>query len=124
MPGSSLLTRRDVEILEGDADESEFSNYANRRAKIRTRVRNRSKALVDEIQLLRQAGEEELADDSLETITEGLAQVEHSNVAKQIQDLKTDLDRIEQRCSELPEIRERIDELEDQANMAERRRQK
>lgn len=113
MSDNVVLLNSDKEILRGEREESDFQNYSTRRSQIRTRVRKRSKALLEEIQLLADNGESEVAEYLLEHLLKGSDMVHQSNLREQIERLESDLVRIEQSYSEVQRLKDELDSLRD-----------
>lgn len=114
MGENAILTATDKKILRGEIDEETYKDYSNRISKIRTRVRKRSEALVDEIQLLNQSGEEEVVDKILNEI---LTEVDHDtgkNLDGELRQLERDLQEVEDMCDEIPLIRSRLERLKEE----------
>lgn len=112
MSDDAILTSRDKEILQRDADPDEFSDFNNRISKIRSRVNRRREALVSEIELLRDFGEEELVEDFLSYLSDNTDNLSATDLKQRVERLSRDLDRIEESCSELSSIRDRLTEIE------------
>lgn len=109
-----LLIKADKDILAGKRDESEFANFTTRKSQIRWRVRNRGKALVQEIELLGESGEEELVVEVVDHLIEEVDALARSDVVDQLDRLERDLRDIEQKCEEISTLRSRLQEIEQQ----------
>lgn len=116
MTDNVVLRNSDKQILRGEKDDSDFDDYSTRRSQIRTRVRNRSEALVKELQLLDDAGETELAMQLLETILEQSNMTPHSDLKSRIERFESDLHQIERRCAEVEQMKAELEELREQLN--------
>ena len=114
MTENVILRNSDKEILRGEKDDSDFSDYSTRRSQIRTRVRNRSKALAEELELLDDAEESELADQLREAITEQSSKTTRSDLIVRLERLESDLRQFEQRCSEVERLKTELEEIRDQ----------
>lgn len=112
MSDDAILTSRDKEILQGDVDPDEFSDYNNRISKIRSRVNRRRETLVSEIKLLRDFGEKELVEEFLIHLSENVDDLSATDLEQRVEELRKDLDRVEEICSEVSGIRERLAEIE------------
>lgn len=119
MSDNAILTSRDKEILAGEADPAEFSDFGNRKSKIRSRVRRRSDALVAEIELLSKEGEEELVDEFCETIGSEIHRLAARDILKELHRLERDLDEIEGKTAEIDRVRSEIQELREQVEQRE-----
>lgn len=116
MTENVILRNSDKEILRGKKEDSDFSDYPTRRSQIRTRVRNRSEALAEELELLEDAEETELADQLREMILEQSPMAVHSDLEARIEQFEADLRRVEQRCSDVERLKTELNEIRDQLN--------
>lgn len=116
MTENVILRNSDKEILRGEKDDSDYSDYSTRRSQIRTRVRNRSKALAEELELLEDAEETELADQLREVILEQSPMMAHSDLEARIEQFESDLRQVERRCSEVERLKTELDQIRDQLN--------
>lgn len=118
MSDNAILTTRDKEILAGKADPAEFSDFENRKSKIRSRVRRRSDALVAEIELLSNEGEEDLVEDFCETIGSEIHRLGSREFLKELDRIERDLDEIERKTSEIDRLRSEIQDLREAVNQS------
>jgi len=114
MSDNAILTSRDKEILVGEAKPAEFSDFENRKSKIRSRVRRRSNTLVNEIELLDEKGEEELVDEFCQTIGSEIYQLGTRHILHEIDQLEHDIEEIEKKTSEIERVRTEIQELREE----------
>lgn len=114
MTENVVLRKSDKEILSGEKDDSDYDDYSTRRSQIRTRVRNRSEALVEELELLVDAGETEVAQHLLETILEQSNMRTNADLESRIQRFESDLQQIERRCSEVEHMRAELEDIREQ----------
>lgn len=111
-----ILRNSDKEILRGEKDDSDFSDYSTRRSQIRTRVRNRSQALAEELELLDEAEETELADQLREVVLEQSSMAPHSELEARIERFESYLRQLERRCTEVEQLKTELDEIREQLN--------
>jgi DNA repair exonuclease SbcCD ATPase subunit len=114
MSENVVLRKSDKEILNGEKDDSDYDDYSTRRSQIRTRVRNRSEALVEELQLLDYAGETEDAQHLLETIIDQSHTRTISEIESRIQRIESDIQQIERRCSDVEQLKAELEEIREQ----------
>lgn len=114
MVDDAILTSRDKEILRGDVDPDKYDDFRNRRYKIRSRVRRRTRSLVQEINLLLDSEEEELVNEFLQTIASQVDGLNSSDMEHRIDRIRRDLDKIEN--NELASVRSKLEEIEDELN--------
>lgn len=119
MAENVILRNSDKEILRGEKDDSDFSDYSTRRSQIRTRVRNRSQALAEELELLDEAEETELADQLRKLILEQSSMAPRSELEARIEQFESDLRQIERQCSEVEQLKTDLDEIREQLNAVE-----
>lgn len=111
MSDNAILTSRDKEILAGEADPAEFSDFENRKSKIRSRVRRRSDAIVSEIELLSEKGEEELVNEFCETVGSEIHRLGTRDILNELDRIERDLEEIERKTSDIDRVRSEIQEL-------------
>lgn len=111
MTENVVLRKSDKEVLSGEKSEADFDDFSTRKSQIRTRVRNRSGALADELALLQEAGEDELVEELTHSLAEQTNVIIAPNLSERIDRLERELDDIERRCNGIPELREELAEL-------------
>lgn len=111
MSDNAILTTRDKEILAGKADPADFSDFENRKSKIRSRVRRRSDALVAEIELLSDKGEEELVDEFCETIGSEVRQLGARDLLEELDRIERELEEIDKKTSDIDRLQSEIEDL-------------
>lgn len=116
MTENVLLRNSDKEILRGEKNDSDFSDYSTRRSQIRTRVRNRTEALAEELELLDDAEESELADQLRQAIVGQSSTTAHTDLEARLERLESDLQQIERQCSEVERLKTELEDIREQLN--------
>lgn len=111
MTENVVLRNSDKEILRGKKDDSDYDDYSTRKSQIRTRVRNRSEALVEELQLLDEAGETEVANNLLDTILNQSDLLTPPKLENRIERFESDLQQIERQCAEVDRLKSELEEI-------------
>jgi len=119
MSDNAILTTRDKEILSGEVDPAEFSDFENRKSKIRSRVRRRSEELVTEIELLSKRGEEELVDDFCKTVGSEITRLGSRDILKELDRIERDLGEIERKTTDIDRVRSELQELREEVEQRE-----
>lgn len=114
MPENVVLLNSDKEILRGERDSSDYNDYSTRRSQIRLRVRKRGKAITEELKLLEEAGESQVAEDLLESILEQAGSVVRADLESKVERIESDLQRIEKRCAEIEHLRSELEDVQRQ----------
>jgi len=113
MAENVVLLPSDKAILRGERDESDYKDYSTRKSQIRNRVKRRSRALARELQLLNDTGETEVAENLLEVILEESDSAIHFDLEARVRRMESDLNRIEQCCSEVDRLKREIEQIRD-----------
>lgn len=119
MSDNVILLNSDKRILQGEKDENDYKDFSNRKSQIRTRVRNRSKALAEELELLDEAEETELANQLRKVVLEHSSIAPHSDLEARVERFESDLRQIERHCTEVEQLKTELDEIREQLNAVE-----
>lgn len=117
MSDNTILTSRDKEILRDEVSPDGYADFENRMAKIRYRVRRRSQALAEEVNLLIDAGETAVVDEFCQTLTEEVHCLEHADVEKRLRRIEKDLERIESQHSDIESLKSELDEVRNELDI-------
>lgn len=109
-----VLRRSDKKILQGEKGESDFKDFSTRKSQIRSRVRRRSDELVDEIELLHEAGEQAVARQLVRTLCEESEYLIHAPLQSRIEELEREIEEIERRSSDVERIKNELEEIQEQ----------
>lgn len=109
-----VLRKSDKEILEGEKDESDFQDFSTRKSQIRTRVRRRGDELVDEIDLLHEAGENAIARELVRTLCSESEYLIRAPLESRIEEIERKIEEIERQCSDVERIKTEIDEIKEE----------
>lgn len=115
---NALLTNREKQIIRGEVEQDEFADYQNRIYKIRTNARKRSKRALEEIELLRGHGEEELAEEITQLLLEGLITEGEFDIMHRIQRLEEEISDIEQQQHKIKSLKMEVDKIREMIQQA------
>ena len=118
MSNNAILTSRDKEILREEISPNDYADFENREAKIRYRVRLRSQALAEEINLLKEAGETAVVDDFCQTLTDEIDCLEHTDIEEKLRRIEKDLDRLESQHSDIKSLRAELDSVRNELDIS------
>ena len=109
-----VLRKSDKEILRGEKGESDFQDFPTRQSQIRTRVRRRSEALAEEVQLLREAGEGDIAEELLQSVCGEAGFVVNSRLHMRLKVIERELDDLERRYGDIERLKAEIESIQEQ----------
>jgi len=117
MSNNAILTSRDKEILRDEISPDDYADYENRIAKIRYRVRRRSQAVAEEVNLLIDAGEKAVVNEFCETLTEDVHRLEHTDVERRLSHIERELEKIEAQHSDIESLKSELEEVRNELDI-------
>lgn len=114
MADNTLLTEQKKAILRGEVDMEKYANPENEIHKIRSMVNTRRESLIQEMLLLQENGHGDLVDQLFDRMVEEFDEVHVTDLDERVQRLGRDIDELERKMEQIPDLRNRLSEIEDQ----------
>lgn len=112
MSDNALLTSKQKEILREEVDLDRYSNPRNTIYKIRSNARSRGESVVEEIRLLEESGNGDVADEIRQTVANSMGLIYDEGAERRIEQLRVDIETIERNVNRIPEIKRRLEKIE------------